>query len=106
MKTLIAAALACFVTGTASAECIDREMAVDWLKIKNGMGLIAWGLDQDGNMVELFQRKDGMWAVIVTTPLRCSTFTGTPVKFWDKLHDPKRNAAGPPDRKMKAGQAL
>jgi hypothetical protein len=59
--------LAALVPGT----CHEQEHLDAWMR-EQGMALESWGLDDDGHMLRLWLREDGRFAVVVTTPERCS----------------------------------
>jgi len=72
MKRLVAAIVLSILALPAAAECFNRDHLAAYLKVKYELSLRAWGLDDAGNMVELFYNDGGNWAVIETTPSRCA----------------------------------
>jgi len=106
MKLICATALAVLIACPAYAKCFERDHLAAYLKVEHGLSLRSWGLDDAGNMVELFISGTGHWAVIETTPRRCSSVR-MPHKTWGRLSDPPvRNKAVPKARNMTEGQGL
>ena len=72
-KVVISALFAC-ISSASWANCYDRDVLAGCLADRYEMTLTGWGLTDSGDMHELYQAPNGMWAVVQTTPARCSTF--------------------------------
>ncbi len=75
------------LTGQARAEasCAPRADVIEALTKGYTERSVGMGLASDGNMVELFQSKDGAsWTIVVTLPngMSCPAFAG---QGWEKL---------------------
>lgn len=103
---IVAAIVLSILATPLAAECFNRDHLAAYLKVKYELSLRAWGLDDAGNMVELFYNDGGNWAVITTTPFRCAK-VAMPHKEGGRLADPARpNKALPPARYLSEGDAL
>lgn len=107
MKTpFTAAVLIACLPAAASAACYPRDHLTAFLLVEHGLTLNSWGLDDAGNMVELFLGDGGHWAVITTTPAKCSDIA-MPHKLRGRLWEPpQQNKAVPPARSLTEGEAL
>lgn len=104
IKVIIAILFAC-ISNTAWANCYDKDVLAGYLSDRYGMELKGWGLTDSGDMHELYLAPDGMWAVIATTPTRCSTLVSLPHQHFGRLVDPpRRNKAIPPARLLDNGE--
>ena len=102
---MIATALAVLLALPAAAECYKRDHLAAYLKVEHGLALHSWGLDDAGNMVELFLGAGGHWAVVQTTPTRCSS-VAMPHKARGRLSDPvPQNKINRPGLRMSPGEA-
>ena len=86
----------------ASKVCYNRDHAAAYFKEKHDMELHSWGLDDDGNMMELFLSESGHWAVITTQPNKCSSLI-SPQKLWGRLWQPPRTNKAVPPRPLNDG---
>jgi len=100
---ILAAAFAVVAATQANAECFPRVQVTAYLNVEHGLTLKSWGLDDAGNMVELFMGKGGNWAVVTTTPLKCAT-VAMPHKLHGRLVTTKRrNKVIAPEKRMTLG---
>lgn len=75
------------VTASARAEssCAPRAEVIEALTKGYTERSVGMGLASDGNMIEMFQSKDGAsWTIVVTLPngMSCPAFAG---QGWEKL---------------------
>lgn len=87
MIRLLATLLA-LAAGPALAACPPPAMQADVLKDAlryNGYALDAWGLNERGNMEELWRMEGGEWIVVETTPQQCATVISRPSDFMGRL---------------------
>jgi len=104
--SIIAAAIAVVAASQANAECFPRVHVAAYLNVEHGLSLKSWGLDDAGNMVELFMGKGGNWAVVTTTPLKCAT-VAMPHKLHGRLVATKpRNKVIAPENRMTLGAPM
>ena len=100
---IIAAGLS---TPAHAAPCHDKPMLEAFLKHEHAMRLHSWGLDDKGAMMELWLAPSGLFAVVTTTPAKCST-VAIPADLHGRLWTPPSpNRAIPPDAQMNNGQGL
>jgi hypothetical protein len=90
----------------ASSVCYEKDMLESYLKDRHELRLHSWGLNDTGNMLELWLNAQGHWAVVTTTPDRCST-----VEFPHKLRGrlwaaPSPNKAIPQEYLLNPGDSL
>jgi hypothetical protein len=77
-----------------------------FLKQEHDMRLHSWGLSVSGNMVELWLAPNGLFAVVTTTPAKCSTVE-IPADLRGRLWTPPSpNKAIPEAGRMNSGQGL
>ena len=101
----ILTAIAILTGSAAAAECYQRDHLAAYLQIEPNLKLHSWGLDDAGNMVELFLGAGGHWAVVQTTPTRCSS-VAMPHKARGRLSDPEpQNKINRPGPRMSPGEA-
>ena len=62
--TLLASAIPAY----GQATCATREQIVDFLRTQFEETMIAAGVDQSGNLVQVFSSEAGSWTIIVTIP--------------------------------------
>jgi len=106
MKLIAATALAGLLASPLAADCFERDHLAAYLQVEHGLKLRSWGLNDSGNMVELFLSDRSHWAVVETTPARCASVR-MPHKEWGRLSDPVQpNKAVPAPRYMTQGSAL
>lgn len=104
MRTAILCAA--LVASPAYAECLPKPMLEAFLKQEHDMRLHSWGLSVSGNMMELWLAPDGLFAVVTTTPAKCSTVE-IPADLRGRLWTPPSpNKAIPEDGRMSNGQGL
>jgi hypothetical protein len=102
----IAFILALIVAPAKADTCHDKAMLEAFLKHELGLRLYGWGLNKDEAMIELWIAPSGMFAVVTTTPEKCST-VGLPHDLHGRLWTPTPpNKAIPEDRTMNKGQGL
>ena len=102
----LAVILALMAFPAKSEQCLDKEMLEAFLRHEHGLQLHSWGLSDVGNMLELWLGASGHWAVVTTTPWRCSTVE-LPHNLRGRLWTPpSQNYAVPEDRMMNRGQGL
>jgi len=95
------------VSTVATAQaCIQREHVVAFLTHEQDMTLRGWGIDIDGNMLELFISEGGRFAVLTTSPNKCSTLIWAEEHGGRLVDPPSRNLAVPPAPKMDRGEPL
>jgi hypothetical protein len=106
-RGLCGAIIALGLSSQAEASpCVDKPMLEAFLKQEHGLRLHSWGLNGDGAMMELWLAPSGLFAIVTTTPAKCST-----VKIPADLHGrlwtpPSPNKAIPPEDRMNKGQGL
>ena len=102
---ILAVFCAALITSPLAAECYKRDHIAAYLQVEHGLALHSWGLDDAGNMVELFLGAGGHWAVVQTTPTRCSS-VAMPHKARGRLSDPvPQNKINRPGPRMSPGEA-
>lgn len=105
-KVITATLFACISSG-AWANCYDRDVLAGYLADRYEMTLTGWGLTDSGDMHELYQAPNGMWAVVQTTPARCSTLASLPHQHYGRLAEPPRyNKAVPPAMLLDNGEPM
>lgn len=90
----------------ASSLCHNKDMLESYLKERHELHLHSWGLNDTGNMLELWLNEQGHWAVVTTTPGRC-----TSVEFPHKLHGrlwakPQQNKSIPQQHRLTPGEPI
>ncbi len=60
-------------TPIVAAPCHEKKMLESYLKVEHGLRLHSWGLNDKGNMLELWLNENGHWAVVTTSPSQCSS---------------------------------
>lgn len=88
MKPLLAVLL---IIPSSTLACTEYGLMRDALRF-NGYALEAWGLNDAGNMEELWMMEDGAWVVVETTPSRCSTVISRPSEPMGRLSTPTDDA--------------
>lgn len=77
-----------------------------FLKYEYGLRLHSWGINKSGNMIELWLADNGLFAVVTTTPSKCST-VDLPDDLYGRLWvPPTQNKAIPEDFRMNRGDRL
>lgn len=103
-RALYGAIIAAALSSPAYAECLPKRMLEAFLKENHGLKLHSWGLNTKGAMVELWLAPDGLFAVVTTTPAKCTTVE-IPADLRGRLWTPPSpNKAIPEDRTMNNGQ--
>ncbi len=103
---IVAAILSIGISHPVAAKCLDKQMLETFLKHEHGLRLHSWGLDDTGNMLELWIGNRGHWATVTTQPDKCATVE-IPHKLRGRLWTPPSpNKAIPQDRTMNKGQGL
>jgi len=105
--TLFASAILSLCFSPAYAQpCHDRDHIAAFLTHEQGMTLRGWGIDNAGNMLELFTADGGRFAVLSTSPNKCASLMWVE-DFGGRLVDPpRRNRAIPPAQQMDRGEPL
>jgi hypothetical protein len=106
-RWLCGAVIAAGLSSAAHASpCHDKRMLEAFLKQEHGLSLHSWGLNNAGAMVELWLAPNGLFAVVTTTPAKCSTVE-IPADLHGRLWTPPSpNRAIPPADQMNNGQGL
>lgn len=105
-RALCGAIIAAALSSPAYADCLPKRMLEAFLKQDHGMNLHSWGLSASGDMLELWLAPSGLFAVVTTTPAKCSTVE-IPADLRGRLWTPPSpNKAIPEDRTMNNGQGL
>ncbi len=106
---MMCAALAvCISLATAAhaSQCYNKPHLEAFLKQEHGLTLHSWGINGAGNMIELWLAPSGLFAVITTTPRKCSTVE-IPADLHGRLWiPPSPNKAIPEAGVMDRGQGL
>jgi hypothetical protein len=88
----------------AASICHEKDMLESFLKDRHELRLHSWGLSDEGNMMELWLGDEGHWAVVTTTPDKCSTVE-LPHNLKGRLWiAPSPNKAIPPADRMNKGE--
>ena len=87
------AAVLALMAGPAVSACYNPQHLAAFLKLEHGLTLHSWGLNDAGNEEQLWLNSDGHWAVVETTPQRCSDIASMPHKLRGALTNPPRNPA-------------
>lgn len=69
----LAAILSLCATSLLANPCLHKSHLEAFLKQEHDMRLHSWGLNREGHMLELWLAPDGLFAVVTTTPAKCST---------------------------------
>jgi hypothetical protein len=100
--------LVCINLATAAhaSQCYERPMLMAFLDAEHGLKLHSWGLDDQGNMLELLLSPDGHFALVTMRPNKCAS-----VELPHQMHGrlwtpPSPNKAVPEDLRMNNGEAL
>ena len=102
----LAAVCISLASATNASQCHDKPMLEAFLKQEHGMSLHSWGLNGHGDMLELWLAPNGLFAVVTTTPAKCSTVE-IPADLHGRLWTPPSpNKAIPEDSRMNNGQGL
>jgi hypothetical protein len=89
-----------------ASPCYEKPMLEAFLKQEHGLRLHSWGLNKSGEMLELWLAPSGLFAVVTTTPAKCSTVE-LPHDLRGRLWvPPSPNKAIPEDSRMNNGQGL
>lgn len=106
IRLTLAAMLAVFSNPVFAAQCYEKPMVEAYLKQEHGLRLHSWGLDDAGNMLELWLGAGGHWAIVKTLPDKCASVE-LPHQLRGRLWTPPSpNKAIPEDRRMNSGQGL
>lgn len=74
MKAAILTVFFAIYASTSHANpCHYKPMLEAFLKQEHSMRLHSWGINGAGSMIELWLAADGLFAVVTTTPRKCST---------------------------------
>ena len=100
---LVCASLA---TAAQASQCYERPMLMAFLDAEHGLKLHSWGLDDQGNMLELLLSPNGHFALVTTRPNKCAS-----VELPHQLHGrlwtpPSPNKAVPEGLRMNNGEGL
>ena len=93
-------------TAAQASQCYERPMLMAFLDAEHGLKLHSWGLDDQGNMLELMLAPSGHFALVTTRPNKCAS-----VELPHQLHGrlwtpPSPNKAVPEDLRMNNGEGL
>ena len=106
-RQLMACASFALLPITANAmPCHDRDHIAAYLQHNHGMTLWGWGIDIEGDMLELFTAEGGRFAVIKTRPDKCATMIWAEEHGGRLVDPPRRNPAIPPALHMDRGTPL
>jgi hypothetical protein len=102
----LACILVFLVAPVRADTCRDKVLLESFLKYEYDMRLHSWGLNKNGSMLELWLADNGLFAIVTTTPFKCST-----VELPDDLYGrlwvpPSQNNAIPEDYRMNRGSEL
>lgn len=97
---IAAALLAVGIKPSFATQCKDKALLESFLRHEHGLKLHSWGINGDGNMVELWLAPSGLFAVVTTTPSACSTVE-IPADLKGRLW-----AAPSPNKAIPQGKAL
>lgn len=93
------------VAGAAWGQCWHREHVSAYLRTEHGLSLRSWGLSDAGTMLELFERDDGHFAVVETTPSGCTSILAFPHHLHGRLwQPPELNPIRPRGRRYEPGE--
>lgn len=102
----LAALLSLLATAAPASQCLPKQMLEAFLKQNHDMRLHSWGLNSTGAMIELWLAPSGLFALVTTTPNKCTTVeipTDLRGRLWTP---PSPNKAIPEDQRMNNGQGL
>jgi hypothetical protein len=104
--TFIAAVCINLKTAAHAAPCYDKAHLEAFLKQEHELKLHSWGVNGAGNMVELWLAPNGLFALVTTTPAKCSTVE-IPADLHGRLWTPPSpNRAIPEADRMNKGDKL
>jgi hypothetical protein len=104
--TLIAAVCINLKTAAHAAPCYEKAHLEAFLKREHGLKLHSWGVNGAGNMVELWLASNGLFALVTTTPDKCTTVE-IPADLRGRLWTPSSpNKAIPEADRMNKGDKL
>jgi hypothetical protein len=90
----------------SSSPCYHKPHLEAFLKQEHDMSLHSWGVNGAGNMIELWLAPDGLFALVTTTPAKCSTVE-IPADLRGRLWTPPSpNKAIPEAGQMNRGDKL
>jgi hypothetical protein len=77
-RTLYSAVIAFAISAVCikpafATQCHYKPMLEAFLKQEHAMRLHSWGINGAGDMLELWLAPNGLFAVVTTTPRKCST---------------------------------
>jgi hypothetical protein len=102
----LAAVCISLASAAHAAPCHEKPMLEAFLKQEHDMRLHSWGLNSAGNMIELWLAPGGLFALVTTTPAKCSTVE-IPADLYGRLWTPPvPNKAIPEEQRMNNGQGL
>ena len=106
-RWLCAAVIAAGLSSPAHAQdCYQRDHIAAYLQSEHAMTLRGWGIDINGNMLELFIADGGRFAMITTQPNKCSTMIWAEHHAGRLVDPPRHNRAIPPAPMLDRGQGL
>ena len=93
-------------TTAHAAPCYNKPHLEAFLKQEHGLTLHSWGVNSAGNMIELWLSPNGLFALVTTTPAKCSTVE-IPADLHGRLWTPPSpNRAIPEADRMNKGDKL
>ena len=102
----LAAVFIGLASATNASQCHDKSMLEAFLKQEHGMSLHSWVLNGKGDMLELWLAPNGLFALVTTTPAKCSAVE-IPADLHGRLWTPPSpNKAIPEDSRMNNGQGI